>query len=67
MKKISQGIVMDIPFPTDVSLEEQHRIVSGLDSLCSKLSRLKMLQVQTTAELDALLPAILDKSFKGEL
>jgi len=28
---------------------------------------LKKLQAQTAAELDALLPALLDKAFKGEL
>jgi hypothetical protein len=28
---------------------------------------LKRLQAETAAELDALLPAILDKAFKGEL
>jgi len=28
---------------------------------------LKRLQAETVAELDALLPAILDKAFKGEL
>jgi len=32
-----------------------------------KADRLKALQAQTAAELDALLPAILDRAFKGEL
>jgi type I restriction enzyme S subunit len=32
-----------------------------------ELSALKRLQAETAAELDALLPAILDKAFKGEL
>ena len=32
-----------------------------------KLDSLKRLQAETTAELDALLPAILDRAFKGEL
>ena len=31
------------------------------------LDRLKSLQAATAAELDALLPAILDRAFKGEL
>ena len=30
-------------------------------------ARLKRLQAETAAELDALLPSILDKAFKGEL
>ena len=33
----------------------------------SALSALKRLQAETDAELDALLPAILDRAFKGEL
>ena len=32
-----------------------------------ELNALKRLQAETAAELDALLPAILDKAFKGEL
>jgi type I restriction enzyme S subunit len=37
-----------------------HGIVAEVDAL-------KRLQVETAAELDALLPAILDRAFKGEL
>jgi hypothetical protein len=33
----------------------------------AKANSLKELQEQTAAELDALLPSILDKAFKGEL
>lgn len=33
----------------------------------SQVDRLKTLQAQTAAELEALLPSILDKAFKGEL
>jgi type I restriction enzyme S subunit len=33
----------------------------------AELDALKRLQAETTAELDALLPAILDRAFKGEL
>jgi type I restriction enzyme M protein len=66
MKKISQGTVMAIPFPR-VPLQEQQRIVAELDGLQTKVDRLKGLQQKTAAELDALLPSILDKAFKGEL
>jgi hypothetical protein len=41
-------------------------VVSG-DSLCAKAAALKRLQAETAAELDALLPAILDRAFRGEL
>lgn len=37
------------------------------DNLQSKVDALKRLQAETAAELDALLPSILDKAFKGEL
>jgi type I restriction enzyme S subunit len=67
MKKIAQGTVMAIPFPTNVSTDEQLRIVAYLDDLQTKVDSLKTLQAQSAAELDALLPSILDKAFKGEL
>lgn len=48
-------------------IDEQRRIVAYLDDLQTKVDRLKALQAQTAAELDALLPSILDRAFKGEL
>jgi type I restriction enzyme S subunit len=53
-----------VPLPP---LSEQHRIVVYLDDLQAKVDALKRLQAETAAELDALLPSILDKAFKGEL
>ncbi len=53
----SVGEAIPVPLPP---LFEQRRIVAELDTL-------KRLQAETAAELDALLPAILDKAFKGEL
>jgi type I restriction enzyme S subunit len=38
-----------------------------LDDLQAKVDRLKELQPATAAELDALLPSILDRAFKGDL
>jgi type I restriction enzyme S subunit len=35
--------------------------------LQAKVDSLKALQAQTAAELDALLPSVLDRAFKGEL
>ncbi len=37
------------------------------DSIHSKFDAIKRLQAETAAEIDALLPSILDKAFKGEL
>lgn len=48
-------------------LPEQRRIVAYLDALQAKVDALKALQAQTAAELDALLPSVLDKAFKGAL
>jgi type I restriction enzyme, S subunit len=48
-------------------LEEQRRIVAYLDGLQGKVDALKQLQAQTQVELDALLPSVLDRAFKGEL
>jgi type I restriction enzyme, S subunit len=42
-------------------------MVAYLDGLQAKVDRLKALQAQTRAELDALLPSILDRAFKGDL
>lgn len=53
-----------VPLPP---LPEQRRIVTYLDNLQTKVDALKALQAQTSAELDALLPSILDRAFKGEL
>jgi len=53
-----------LPFPP---LNEQRRIVAHLDELQAKVDALKKYQAQSGQELDALLPSVLDKAFKGEL
>jgi len=55
---------MKIPIP---SLTEQRRVVSYLDGLLRKVELLAGFQSETAAGLDALLPSILDKAFKGQL
>lgn len=52
------------PVP-DVS--EQHFIVQELNHVQAKVNALKQLQAETSEELNALLPSVLDKAFKGEL
>lgn len=54
-------VIMVPPLPV------QQRIVAQLDALQAEVDRLKALQAETAAELDALLTAILDRAFKGEL
>lgn len=63
---INKGIVerMDFLLP---SLAEQRRIVTYLDDLRARANDLRQLQAETDAKLDALLPSILDRAFKGEL
>jgi len=53
-----------IPLPNH---EEQRRIASYLDNLQAKIDSLKCLQLETQSELDALIPSILAKAFRGEL
>jgi type I restriction enzyme S subunit len=48
-------------------LAEQRRIVAYLDGLSAKAEALKQLQAATAGELDALLPSVLDRAFKGEM
>ena len=43
------------------------RIVAYLDGLQAKVNALRELQSQSQEELDALLPSVLDRAFKGGL
>jgi type I restriction enzyme S subunit len=54
----------ELAYPEKV---EQRRLVAYLDGLAVKVEALVRLQAETAAKLDALLPSILDKAFKGEL
>jgi type I restriction enzyme S subunit len=63
---INLQILGDLPFPV-LDAERQQEVVSALDTLQAELDAVKALQTETAAELDAMLPAILDKAFKGEL
>jgi type I restriction enzyme, S subunit len=54
----------EIPVPP---LPEQRRIVSELDGLQTQVDALAALQAENSTELNALMPSILDKAFRGEL
>ena len=45
----------------------KHVAPLALAALQAEVAALKRLQAETAAELDALLPALLDRGFKGEL
>ena len=47
MKKISQGTVMAIPFPTQLALDTQRRIAVYLDGLQAEVDRLNTLQARS--------------------
>ena len=66
VRGIASKRLRKIPIPVP-SFASQRHIVAYLDGLQAKVDALKGLQAQTAAELDALLPSILDKAFKGEL
>ncbi|WP_392532582.1 restriction endonuclease subunit S [Nostoc sp. C117] len=63
--KINQGHIASFSIPVP-PLPEQHRIVTYLDELQTKVDRMKRLREEAIKELDALLPSILDKAFKGK-
>jgi type I restriction enzyme, S subunit len=49
------------------SVYRLHRCVAYLGDLQAKINTLRELQSKSQEELDALLPSVLDKAFKGEL
>lgn len=60
--KMIKNIMIALP-----PLDEQRRIVARLDDLQAHVDRLKKHQVGTAEELDALLPSVLDRAFRGQL
>ena len=66
MFHIRKQEVVKLRFPVPPP-PEQRRIVAELDLVQTEASDLKRLQAETAAELAALLPALLDRAFHGEL
>ena len=66
LPRLRSGLLESIEIPLP-SLAKQKDVVLLLDKLHAKGQRLKKLQAATQAELDDLLPAILNKAFRGEL
>jgi type I restriction enzyme S subunit len=63
LRTLSVGRINAIPVPVP-PLSEQRRLVAYLDDLQQKRDTLKAMQAETSAELDALMPSILDKAFR---
>ena len=48
-------------------VDNELKIAPHLDNVQARLASLRELQSETQEELDALLPSVLDRAFKGEL
>lgn len=59
-------VIRALPIPVP-SIEQQDCIIAYLDDLQAKVDQMKNQRQKALQELNALLPAILDKAFKGEL
>lgn len=66
LPRLRSGLLKQIEIPVP-PLTEQHRIVAKLDRLQAKAESIRTAQAETQKELDALLPAVLDRAFRGEL
>jgi type I restriction enzyme S subunit len=66
MPKLNRKQLFAFDF-THPALEEQRKIIAELDVLQTEVDTLTHKQAETAAELDALLPTILDRAFKGQL
>ena len=66
LPRLHSGLLASIAIPIP-PLAEQRQAVRYLDSLRACVDAVRRLQETTQAELAALLPAVLDKAFRGEL
>ncbi len=66
LPRLHSGLLASISIPVP-PVSEQRQTVRYLDSFRVRVDALRRLQDSTQAELAALLPAVLDKAFRGEL
>jgi len=66
LPRLRSGLLEEIEIPVP-PLDKQACIIDHLDKLQAKMGELKQMQIVTKQELDALLPSVLDKAFRGEL
>lgn len=67
MKKITQKDVMGLPFPVEATIAEQRAAVGELDEIVSRIDDARSAQQSAEQDLAALMPALLDRAFHGEL
>lgn len=65
MKKISQGVVCAIPYPTNVALDIQRGKVTQLDSLLASVSTMARASRTWQTEVSALVPALLESELRA--
>jgi type I restriction enzyme S subunit len=63
-KNVNLQILAPLPAPR-LPFDEQRKIVTYLDNLQAQVDAVSALQMESASELDSLLPAILDRAFKG--
>lgn len=65
-RKLNTGklLAFEIPVP---AIQLQRRVIAELDALQSKVDSVKTFQTEIAAELDVMIPAILDRAFNGKL
>jgi type I restriction enzyme, S subunit len=67
MRNITQKDVIGLPFPVDTGLPEQRTAVEELDEIVSRIVDARATQQSAEQDLSALMPALLDRAFRGEL
>jgi type I restriction enzyme, S subunit len=63
---LNTEMVKQMEFPLS-SLHDQQQVVAYLDELKTRIEHAKRAQAETSTQLDALTPSVLDKAFRGEL
>jgi hypothetical protein len=66
LTELNVADMRNVPVPVPPPAE-QRRIVDHVETVRPKVDMMKHLQARTAAELDALLPAVLDRACRGEL
>jgi restriction endonuclease S subunit len=66
LTELNLNDLRQVPIPVP-PIPEQRKIVAELDALKADVEALRGLQAETAAELDALLPSILDRAFNADL
>jgi type I restriction enzyme S subunit len=67
VQKINQRDLLKMPFPADLSLDEQEAWVKYFDLIFDGVDRLEAQIREQYRDLQELVPSILDKAFRGEL